>query len=156
MKKYAVPIITLFLLVLATGLYGQSDDQPRFNLTLFGDFLSAGKNFGGFGGALGYNLTSWVALEGEESLNFPYSIFIISGGVVLSNSDFKQRKLSPYVLGGAAYVGISGEGGGSGGMLGGGIKIRHKNELIRLDLRFYFFTGFIWKKFSIGWMWIFG
>ncbi len=159
MKKYGTPIITILLLMLATVLYGESDDQSKWNTTLFGSALACVSDYGGmyfgFGGAVGYNLTPWVGLEGEVSVTganaFAYRLYFFSGGVVLGNSDIKPGTLSPYLIGGAAFT----FGGFTGGMLGGGIKIRLKKELLRFDARFYFASGGILTKLYFGWMWSF-
>ena len=153
MRKYTVLITFLFLLFLKAGLYGESNGQPKWNITLFGDIIADVGVDLGIGGAVGLNLTPWVGLEGEVNLHFLNYISIVSAGVVLGNSDVKQGQLSPYLVGGIAYGRI--EAGAVGGMLGGGLKIRHKEELIRLDLRLYFFPDRIWKKFFIGWIWTF-
>ncbi|MDH5406330.1 MAG: hypothetical protein OEX80_07310 [Candidatus Aminicenantes bacterium] len=156
MKKYGLPIITIFLVVLATGLYGETGQQPRWNISLSGDIILPEEVFDlGIDIAVGYNLTRLVGLEGDLNINFIHGVYFLSGGVVLGNSAVKKRILSPYVLGGLVCGGISGEGGGSGGMLGGGIKILHKESMVRFDLRFYFFPGVIWKKLSIGYIWTF-
>ena len=154
-RNYGVPTITLFLLLLATELYGESVNQPRWNITMFGDIILAEEGYDlGIGGAMGYQLTHWVELEGEGSLHL-YRSYILSGEVVIGKSNVRQSKLSPYVLGGVAFVGLIGEGIDTGGMLGGGIKIQHKEGLIRFDLRLYFLSGYIVNKLSIGLMWTF-
>ena len=159
MKRYGVPITLLFLLTLATGLYGENDDQPKWNTTLFGSALACVSDYGGMyfglGGAVGYNITPWVGLEGEVSVTgangFAHGFYIFSGGVVLGNSDIKPGTLSPYLIGGAAFT----FGGFTSGMLGGGIKIGLKKELLRFDARFYFASGGIITKLFFGWTWTF-
>lgn len=158
-RNYIVPITSLLLILLSTGLYGENDEQPRWNTTLFGSALACVSDYGGiyfgFGGAVGYNLNSKVGLEGEVSVTganvFAHGFYIFSGGVVLGNSETKPGTLSPYLMGGAAFT----FGGFMGGMLGGGIKIRLKKELLRFDARFYFASGGIITKLFFGWMWTF-
>lgn len=155
MKVYRVAILTIFLLVLATGLYGASERQGSWNTTLFGALLFDGGSAFDIGGAVGYNLTSRLELEGEGSIAFsdPNS-YIISAGV-LYNFDVQTEKLSPYALGGLAYTGVSGKGGDADVMLGGGIKYDiRKSFKIRFDLRFYLGDG-TWTKLSTGLMWTF-
>lgn len=157
--RYRVPITFLFLLMLATVLYGENDNQPKWNATISGAILSTGVISLGFGGAVGYNLTPWVELEGEMSVigtnGFAYRLCILSAGVILGKSNAKQRKVSPYLPGGAACTRGYDIRGFTSGMLGGGIKIRLKKELIRIDLRLYFSSWDIWQKLSFGWMWTF-
>lgn len=161
--RYRIPITFLFLLTLATVLYGENDDQPKWNATLFGSALACVSDYGGmyfgFGGAVGYNLTSKVGFEGEGSVTganaFAYRLYIFSGGVVLGNSDIKPGTLSPYLIGGAAFTTGYDISGFTSGMLGGGIKIRLKEELLRFDIRFYFASGGILTKLYFGWMWSF-
>ncbi len=155
MKWYRVSIITIFLLVLATGLSEASERQGSLNTTLFGALLFDGGSSFGIGAAVGYNLTSRLELEGEGSVAFsdPNS-YIISAGV-LYNFDVQHPKVSPYALGGIAYTGVSGRGGNADVMLGGGIKYSiMKSFKIRFDLRLYLGDG-TWTKLSTGLMWTF-
>ena len=66
MRKYAVLITFFFLLLVTAGLYGETEHQPRCNVSLFGaiDFGSINK-FYGFGGAAGYLFTPRIELEAE-------------------------------------------------------------------------------------------
>lgn len=155
MKRYVLPIITLFLLLMATGLYGESGNQPKWNTTLFGAILFNDGSDLALGGAVGYNITPKLELEWEGSIAFsdptPY---IISLGI-LYNFDVQHEKLSPYALGGIAYTGLSGRGGDADVMLGGGIKYDIKKSFkLRFDLRFYPGDG-TWTKLSTGLMWTF-
>ncbi len=155
MKGCRVVVMTIFLLVLATGLSEASERQGSLNTTLFGALLFDGGSSFDIGAAVGYNLTSRLELEGEGSIAFsdPNS-YIISAGV-LYNFEVQAEKLSPYALGGIAYTGVSGKGGDTKVMLGGGIKYNiMKSFKIRFDLRFYLGDG-TWTKLSTGLMWTF-
>ena len=155
MKRYGVPVITFFLLVLASGLYGESGSQPTWNTTLFGAiFFDGGSDFG-VGGSVGFELTPRVELEWEGSIAFSDpSRYIISAGV-LYNFKVQHERLSPYALIGVGYTGVSGEGGDADVMLGGGIKYDIKKSFkIRFDLRFYPGDD-TWTKLSTGLMWTF-
>lgn len=155
MKMYKLAMITIFLLVLATGLSEASEREGSLNTTLFGALLFDGGSSFDIGAAVGYNLTSRLELEGEGSVAFsdPNS-YILSAGV-LYNFDVQHERLSPYALGGLAYAGVSGKGGDAKAMLGGGIKFDiRKSFKIRFDLRLYLGNG-TWSKLSTGLMWTF-
>ena len=155
MKRYWLPIMTLFLLMMATGIYGESGHQPSWNTTLFGAILfDRGSDFS-IGGAVGYNLTPRVELELEGSIAFSdHNPYIISLGIIY-NFDVKHEKIFPYALVWGAYTGVSGVGRDADVMLGGGIKYDIKKSFkIRFDLRFYPGNG-NWTKLSTGLMWTF-
>ncbi|MDH5715669.1 MAG: hypothetical protein OEZ30_08910, partial [Candidatus Aminicenantes bacterium] len=65
MKRYGVPITLLFLLTLTTGLYGESDDQPKWSTTIFGAFALSNDIYFGIGGTIGYSFISRLELEVE-------------------------------------------------------------------------------------------
>ena len=152
MKRYGVPITFLFLLFLATGLYGESDEQQKFNTTLFGSYFLGGRTAFGIGRALGYRFTPRLELEGEvySELN----IYGVSGGL-LYNFNIKNNKTIPYVL-----VGFSQLRAGAGEvvqylMLSGGLKMPLTRSFkIRLDFRLYLGEG-LPMKLSTGLMWTF-
>ena len=56
-KKYAIPIISLFLLVLAAGVHAEGDDQPKWDATMFGAWAFGEQIYFGTGGAVGYSFT---------------------------------------------------------------------------------------------------
>lgn len=154
-RNYIVPITSLLLILLSTGLYGENDEQPRWNANMFATIYLPWPLWG-IGGSVGYNLTPNVGLEGEGNLILiPFLPNLFSGGVVIASSDFTQKKLCPYVVGGIALVPF--ESLNIGGMLGGGIKMQYKKErFIQIDIRFYFFRyGGKFAKFSVGKIWTF-
>lgn len=153
MKKCVLLFTSLFLLLLASGLYGENDGQPKWNANLFATIYLPWPYLG-MGGSVGYNLTPNVGLEGEGNLILiPFLPNLFSGGVALGSSDVTQKKLCPYVIGGIACSPLDSL--NIGGMLGGGIKMQYKEELIRIDIRFYFFRYAKFAKFSVGRIWTF-
>ncbi|MDH5406329.1 MAG: hypothetical protein OEX80_07305 [Candidatus Aminicenantes bacterium] len=155
MKRYGVPITLLFLLTLATGLYGESDDQPKWNTTLFGALFFDGTTEKGIGGAVSYRFLPRLELEGEVyTLFWRRTLYGVSGGL-LYNFNIILNKVCPYVLGGLSQ--IRGEGVSTYIMFGGGVKIDLAKSLkMRFDLRFQRYEGGIWTKLSTGLMWTFG
>ena len=155
MKRYGVPITLLFLLTLATGLYGESDDQPKWNTTLFGALFFDGTTEKGIGGAVSYRFLPRLELEGEVyTLFWRRTLYGVSGGL-LYNFNITLNKVCPYVLGGLSQ--IRGEGVSTYIMFGGGVKIDLTKSLkMRFDLRFQLYEGGIWTKLSTGLMWTFG
>lgn len=153
MKTCVLLFTSLFLLLLATGLYAESDSHPKWNANMFATIYLPWPYLG-MGGSVGYNLTPNVGLEGEGNLILiPFLPNLFSGGVIISSSDFTQKKLCPYVIGGIACSPLDSL--NIGGMLGGGIKMHYKEELIRIDIRFYFFRYTKFAKFSVGRIWTF-
>ena len=158
MRKHALLITSLFLLGLATVLNGQSDDQPRWNTTLFGVFAFGDGVHSGIGGALGYSFAPPLELEGE--------VYIIStedrmcygvSGVLLYNIVLSDNKSFTYLLGGFSMLGaIRGRGGPDAFlMLGGGFKFAIKENLkIRFDLRWHPAEDG-WMRLTTGLMWTF-
>ena len=152
MRKYIVLITSLLMLLLATGLYGESDDQPKWNTTLFGSYFLGGRTAFGIGGALGYRFTPRLELEGE--VYSEPNIYGVSGGL-LYNFDIKNNKI-PYVL-----VGYSQFRAGAGEvvqflMFSAGIKMPLTRSFkIRLAFRFYWGQDST-IRLSTGFMWSFG
>jgi len=155
MKRYGLPITFLFLLLVATGLYGESDDQPKWNTTAIGSiFLSGGGAFG-IGGAVGYSFTPRLELEGEIG-TFPGvgGVYIVSEGV-LYNFDNGTKNAIHYVLGGFCQL-ISLGDITNALMFGGGLKMPLTRSFkIRLDLRLYLFDEGMFARLSTGLMWSF-
>ena len=155
MRKYIVIITSLFMLLLATGLYGESDDQPKWNTTLFGSyFLGFGRGTFGIGGTVGYHFTPRQELEGEVNTILPEARgYIVSEGV-LYNFHTDHNKAVPYVVGGLGQI----IGGGEIGfyfMFGAGLKMPLTRSFkIRLDFRLYMGEGFP-SRLSTGLMWSF-
>ena len=158
MKKYGVIVISFFLLFVAAGLYAESDDQPRWNTTLFESFFLDGGGAFGIGGAVGYSFTPKLELEGEVYYMFTgrHDYYGMSAAF-LSTFDIGSKHIYPYILGGASkiqYIGFK----YTYLMWGGGMKWHmdiKKSYKIRFDSRFYYGEGGLWMKFSIGLMWFF-
>ena len=152
MRKYAVLITSLLLLLVPAGLYGESDDQPKWNTTLFGSYFLGGRTAFGIGGALGYRFTPRLELEGE--VYSEPNIYGVSGGL-LYNFDIKNNNKIPYVL-----VGYSQFIAGAGEvvqflMFSAGIKMPLTRSFkIRLDFRFYLAEDST-IRLSTGLMWSF-
>ena len=157
-KKYAIPIISLFLLVLATGAYGENDDQPKWDTTLFWHMGLGDGTHHGFGGALGYSFNFPVELEGEFYLMSAEAALLYGvSGALLFNVEILSNKY--YLLGGVSTLGDFAHRGGAGMflMLGGGMKLaiqKEKNYRIRFDLRWHPAEDG-WMRVSIGFMWLF-
>ena len=160
MKKFVLLLISLFLLVLPSVLYGDNEHQPRYNLSLFGaiDFGNINKYYG-FGGAAGYLFTPRIELEAEVyhmiSTHLRYTGL---SAALLANYRIERYKLCPYILGGATILQWNG-GSLTYLMWGGGIRRDITRSLkLRFDLRFHAHlngeTDF-WMKFSTGLMWSF-
>jgi len=151
MRKYAL-IVTFFFLLMAAGLYGESDDQPKWNITMFGSYFLVGRTAFGIGGAVGYHFTPRLELEGE--VYSEHNIYGVSGGL-LYNFNIKNNKTIPYVL-----VGFSQFRAGAGEvvqflMFSAGIKMPLTRSFkIRLDFRLYLGEG-LPMKLSTGLMWSF-
>ena len=154
MRKYIVLITSLLLLLLSTGLYGQSDDQPKWNTTLYGSIFLPGPEFG-FGGAVGYLYSPRIELEGEIFTISLAHYLSVSGGL-LYNFIKKNSKTIPYVLGGVTLLNVY-EGDKSILMMfGGGVKSYLTKSLkIRLDIRFYLSGEGSGSRFCMGFMWSF-
>jgi len=155
MNRYGVTITFLFLLFLAPGIYGESDDQPKWNTTLFGSyFLSQGDAFG-IGGAVAYSFTPRLELEGEiGTLPGVGGVYIVSEGV-LYNFDSDNKNTTRYVLGGFCQLISLGDITNTL-MFGGGIKMPLTRSFkIRLDLRLHFFVVGWFMRISTGLMWSF-
>ena len=104
MKKYGVIVISFFLLLLASGLYGESDDQPRWNTTIFGVFALSDDIYFGIGGAVGYSFNAQLDVEVEVySIFWEYKRYGVSG-VVLYNFEVDKNKTIYYVLGGFSQL----------------------------------------------------
>ena len=155
MSKYSVLIASFFLLMLATVLYGDSDNQPKWNTTVIGSiFLSGGGAFG-IGGAVGYRFTPRLELEGEVYTFswYHYRDYSISGGL-LCNFDTDHNKTVLYIVGSLSQI-IGAADKGIYFMFGGGIKMPlTRNFKIRLDFRLYMIEEFP-SRLSIGLMWSF-
>ncbi len=155
MRKYRILITSLFLLMLATGLYGESDDQPKWNTTLFGSYFFGGRSAFGIGGALGYQFTHRLELEGEVYTFswYHYRDYSISGGL-LCNFDTDHNKTILYVVGALSQI-IGAADKGIYFMFGGGLKIPLTRSFkIRLDFRLYMVEDFP-SRLSTGLMWSF-
>ena len=157
-KKYAIPIISLCLLVLATVLHAENDDQPRWDATLLWHMGLGDGTHHGFGGAAGYSFDSRVELEGEFYLLSGEAALLYGvSGALLFN--FEILNNTYYILGGVSTLGAFAHRGGAGMflMLGGGMKLaiqKEKNYRIRFDLRWH--TAEVgWMRVSIGLMWLF-
>ncbi len=153
MRKYAL-IVTFFFLLLATGLYGESDDQPKWNATLFGSYFLDGRGNFGIGGTIGYSFISRLELEVEVYRIFwEYKRHGLSGAV-LYNFDGDKNKTVYYVLGGFSQ--LRGEWDIDNYlMFGGGIKKYIAKRLkIRFDIRLNMAEN-VWTKISVGLMWSF-
>jgi len=88
--------------MLASGLYGESDDQPKWNTTLFGSYFKAGGSAFGIGGAVSYRFTPRLEIEGEVYTIFGDHIDYGFSEGLICNFDTEHNKTIPYVL-----VGIS-------------------------------------------------
>ena len=155
MKRYGVPITLLFLLMLATALYGENDDQPKWNTTLFGSYFLVERTALGIGGAVGYRFTPRLELEGEM-----YSIFVeemvysVSEGV-LYNFDNGTKNAIHYVLGGFSQI-ISLGNITNTLMFGGGLKMPSPRSFkIRVDFRLFLMEGGMLMRIYTGLMWTF-
>ncbi|MDH5404942.1 MAG: hypothetical protein OEZ30_01275 [Candidatus Aminicenantes bacterium] len=158
MRKYRILITSFFLLLLATGLYGESDDQPKWNTTLFESFFLDGGGAFGIGGAVGYSFISQLELEGEVYYMFTgrHDYYGMSAAFI-STFDIGSNHIFPYILGGVSLFGESWAE-YTYLMWGGGMKWHmdiKKSYKIRFDSRFYLGEGGLWMKFSIGLMWTF-
>ncbi len=124
--RYKVAIISLFLLVIATGLHAESDDQAKWDTTLFWHIGLGDGSHHGFGGAAGYSFNSPVELEGEFYL-MSGEVGMLYGvsGALLYNFQIQNNKLCPYILGGFSVLGAISDRGGADMflMLGGGDEI---------------------------------
>ena len=143
------------MLFLASGLYGDSDDQPKWNTTLFGSYFFGGRSAFGIGGALGYQFTHRLELEG--------SVYTISGegGVynvyegLLYNFDKSSKNTILYVLGGFSQF-ISPGYTTCNPMFGGGLKMPLTRSFkIRIDFRIHLFDEGMLARLSTGFMWSF-
>ena len=155
MMKYRVLITAFFLLLLATGLYGKSDDQPKWNTTLFGAFTLNGGTHFSFGGVVGYRFTPRLELEGEIG-TFPGEggAYFVSEGV-LYNFDNGTKNAIHYVLGGFSQI-ISLGNITNTLMFGGGLKMPSPSSFkIRVDFRLFLMEGGILMRISTGLMWSF-
>lgn len=157
-KKYAILIISPFLLVGATGLYGESDDQPNLNATLFGAFAFGDGVHCGIGGAVGYSFIPWLELEGELYIisTEDHMCYGVSGGL-LCNTVLSGNKSFPYVLVGVSTLGAIGGRGDVDTFLmwGGGMKYALKRNLkVRFDLRWHHADD-PWMRLTAGLMWTF-
>ena len=154
MKRYRVLLISLFLLLLATGLYGENDDQPKWSTTIFGAFALSNDIYFGIGGTIGYSFISRLELEVEVySIFWEYKRHGLSGAV-LYNFDGDKNKTVYYVLGGFSQ--LRGEWDIDNYlMFGGGIKKYIAKRLkIRFDIRINMAEN-VWTKFYTGLMWSF-
>ena len=158
MKKHVLLITSLFLLALAQGLYGENDEQPKWNTTLFESFFLDGGGAFGIGGAVGYRFIPHLELEGEVYYMFTgrHDYYGMSAAFI-STFDIGSKHIYPYILGGASkiqYIGFK----YTYLMWGGGMKWHmdiKKSYKIRFDSRFYLGEGGLWMKFSIGLLWSF-
>jgi len=147
--------------MLATGLYGDSDDQPRWNTTIFGALDFGGSNkFYGFGVAAGYSFTPRLELEGEVyHMISSYLRYTGLSAALLANYHIARYKVSPYILGGVSIINWSGWGSTTYLMWGGGVKRDITESLkIRFDLRFHIHLdgeSDFWMKLFTGLMWTF-
>ena len=157
-KKFAIPILSLFLLVLAAGVYGENDDQPKWDTTLFWHMGLGDGTHHGFGGALGYSFDSPVELEGEfYIMSAEAGLLYGVSGALLFNVEILNNTY--YILGGVSTLGAFADRGGADMflMLGGGMKLaiqKEKNYRIRFDLRWHSAEDG-WMRVSIGFMWLF-
>lgn len=146
------------MLILATGLYGESDEQPRLDATLFWAFPLGDGVHHGFGGAVGYSFIPSLELEGEVYIIFDPSLYGVSG-TLLCNIVISDNKSFPYILGVVSTLGaIAGRGGADTFFtLGGGMKVHiKKNNKIRFDFRYYLPpNGDGWIRLACGLMWTF-
>ncbi len=155
MRKYRILTTSLFLIMLVKGLYGESDDQPKWNTTLFGSyFLSAGDAFG-IGGAVGYRFTPQLELEGEiGTFTSVGGVYFVSEGV-LYNFDSDNKNTTRYVLGGFCQF-ISLGDITYALMFGAGLKMPlTKSFKIRLDFHLHFFAEGMFARLCTGLMWTF-
>lgn len=152
MRKYILLATFLLMIMLATILYGENDDQPKWNITLFGSYFLGGRTAFGIGGAVDYRLTPRLNLEGE--VYSEPNIYGVSGGL-LYNFNIKNNKTIPYVL-----VGYSQFRAGAAEvvqflMFSAGIKMSLTRSFkIRLDFRLYLGEG-LPMRLSTGLMWSF-
>ncbi|MDH5714426.1 MAG: hypothetical protein OEZ30_02565 [Candidatus Aminicenantes bacterium] len=155
MKRYDVPITFLFLLILATGVYGDNDDQPECNITMFGSYFLVGRTAFGIGGAVGILFTPRLELEGEiYTIPAEGGVYIVSEGV-LYNFDNGTKNAIQYVVGGFSQF-IVPEGTTIGLMFGGGLKMPLTRSFkIRLDFRIHLFDEGWLMRLSTGLMWTF-
>lgn len=146
-----MPITFIFLLLVATGLYGESDDQPMWNITLFGAVLSNKTTAISIGGAVSCLLTPQLELEGElYTFSYRHRRYYSSSASLLYNFDIEKTTI--YLLTGISVtknyeVSLN-------AMLGGGIKkdITKKFKIRLFDCRLHFgervgfrlSSGFIW------------
>ena len=157
-KKFAIPIISLFLLVLATGLHAENVDQPRWDTTLLWHMGLGDGTHHGFGGALGYSFNFPVELEGEFYLMSAEAALLYGvSGALLFN--FEILNNTYYILGGVSTLGaFTGRVGADMFlMLGGGMKLaiqKEKNYRVRFDFRLHPAEDG-WMRVSIGLMWLF-
>ncbi len=152
MKKHVLLITSFFLLALAQGLYGESDDQPKCNITMFGSYFLVGRTAFGIAGAVGIRFTPRLELEGEVYIE--PNIYVLSGGL-LYNFNIKNNKTIPYV-----QIGHSQFRAGAAEVMeflifSSGIKMPLTRSFkIRLDFRFYLGEG-LPMRLSTGLMWSF-
>ena len=155
MRKYAVLITSLFLLLLATGLYAESNDQPKWNATLFGSYFKAGGSAFGIGGAVSCRFTPRLDIEGEVYTIFLDHIYYGLSEGLICNFDTEHNKTVPYVLVGISQL-TDEEVLIFNVMFGGGIKSDLTKSLkMKFDLRLHLCGDGIWWKFSTGLMWSF-
>ena len=141
------------MLFLATVLYGKSDDQPMWNITLFGAVLSNKTTELSIGGAVSCLLTPRLELEGDlYTFSYRHHRYYSSSGALLYNFDIK--KTTVYLLTGISVT--KNYEASLSAMVGGGIKKDiTKNFKLRLfDCRLHFGerVGF---RLSTGFMWSF-
>jgi len=150
-----VLISSLLMLLLAAGLYGENDDQPKWNTTLFGSYFLVRRGNFGIGGALGYRFTPRLELEGEiDTIPGEGGVYIMSEGV-LYNFDNGTKNTIRYVLGGFSQF-ISQGDITCALMFGGGLKMPLTRSFkIRLDLRLHLFDEGMFARLSTGLMWTF-